>query len=302
MDYWGSVDMYLGGMEHTTLHLLYSRFWHQFLYDQGLLPTPEPYAARRGQGIVLAADGRKMSKSLGNVVNPTDVIAKYGADSLRLYVMFMAPYDESTAWSEERLGGVSRFLYRVWTLSQDLMANRAEAASTAADGTLATEVDRATHKTLKKVHDDLGAMRFNTAVSALMEYINVLASAKVKAGLINPANAALAQRTVRALILMLTPMAPHMTEELWHQLGEEGSVHVAAWPAYDPELIKDDLVTVAIQVNGRLRATFTVAVDATEAELTKLAQADDNVAKYLAEGKVVKTIFVPRKLVNFVVK
>jgi leucyl-tRNA synthetase len=300
LKYWGEVDLYLGGMEHTTLHLLYSRFWHQFLYDQKLVPTPEPYAARRGQGIVLAADGRKMSKSLGNVINPNDVIARYGADSFRLYILFMAPYDETTPWSDERLNGVSRFLYRVWNLAEELIANHQPSGTP--DGTLATRVDRATHKTLKKVHDDFHELRFNTAVSALMEYINVLTEAKTKAALTDPANADLARRTVESLVLMLAPAAPHIAEELWHELGYEESVHVAGWPKYDPQLIKDDVVTVVVQVNGKVRANLALAVDATEDEVKVAAQADPNVAKHLAGATIVKTIVVPRKLVNFVVK
>jgi leucyl-tRNA synthetase/ADP-ribose pyrophosphatase YjhB (NUDIX family) len=300
MDYWGEVDLYLGGMEHTTLHLLYSRFWHQFLYDQKLVPTPEPYAARRGQGIVLASDGRKMSKSLGNVINPTDIIARYGADAFRLYIMFMAPYDETTPWSDERLNGVSRFVYRVWSLAQDLSANRTPSGNP--DGTLTTAVDRATHKTLKKVHDDLDGLRFNTYVSTLMEYVNTLNEPKTRAALTDPANSDLAQRTVRALVLMLAPAAPHVTEELWHELGEEGSVHVAPWPAYDPELLKDELVTVIVQVNGKLRGQILAAPDTSEAELINLATAEPHVAPYLDGAKIAKTIVVPRKLVNFVVK
>jgi leucyl-tRNA synthetase len=300
LKYWGPVDLYLGGMEHTTLHLLYSRFWHQFLYDEGLVPTPEPYAARRGQGIVLAADGRKMSKSLGNVINPNDIIARYGADSFRLYIMFMAPFDETTPWSDERLNGVSRFLYRTWTLAQDLIAN--DTPTGTPDGTFATLVDRATHKTIKKVHDDFHELRFNTTVSALMEYVNFLTDSKTKAALTDPANADLAQRTVRTLILLLAPATPHISEELWEQAGNDGSVHVAPWPAYDPELIKDDVVTVAVQVNGKLRGQVLVAADATEEEVKEVAKADDNVAKHLHGVQIIKTIVVPRKLVNFVVR
>ena len=303
LDYWQNVDMYLGGMEHTTLHLLYSRFCHQFLYDQKLVPTPEPYQARRGQGIVLAADGRKMSKSLGNVVNPSDIVAKYGADSLRLYVMFMAPYDETTPWSDERLGGVNRFVFRSWTLIQQLISGAGDQALTNAtpDGTFTTEVDRLMHKTLKKVHDDLGGMRFNTAIAALMELLNELNSPKINAVLLESRHAALASRTAMLYVLMLAPLAPFLAEELWHELGEEGSIHVAAWPEYDPALIKDDVVELAVQVNGKLRGTILAAADADEAEVTAAAKANVNVAKYL-EGTIVKTVVVPRRLVNFVVK
>ncbi len=297
MDYWGMVDIYLGGMEHTTLHLLYSRFWHQFFYDQGLVPTPEPYAARRGQGIVLASDGRKMSKSLGNVVNPTDIVERYGADTFRLYIMFMAPYDETTPWSDERLNGVSRFLYRVWALVQQLREPQAEIAP---NGIIETEVDRTTHKTLKKVHDDLEGMRFNTYVSALMECVNYLNSPANLTAIRN--HPALSERTIRTLILMLAPAAPHLAEELWHELGEQGSVHTAPWPKYDPELIKDDLITIVVQINGKVRGQTTAPADVTEADLINLASIEPKVAALLDGKKVANTIVVPRRLVNFVVK
>lgn len=304
LKYWGEVDLYLGGMEHTTLHLLYSRFWHQFLYDQGLVPTPEPYHARRGQGIVLASDGRKMSKSIGNVVNPTDIIATHGADTLRLYILFMAPYDETTPWSEDRLNGASRFVYKVWNLAQEIMdAHQFTRDMTAGVGdAFVTEVDRMTHKAIKKIHDDLGGMRFNTAVSALMEYVNFLNEPKTKARLLEPDYAALAWRTVNTLIQLMAPMTPHLAEELWRQLGWEGSVHVAGWPEYDPRLIKDDVFNVVVQVNGKVRANIAAGADATEDELVSAAQAEPKVAAYLAEGKLVKTIVIPRKVVNFVVK
>jgi leucyl-tRNA synthetase len=304
MDYWREVDLYLGGMEHTTLHLLYSRFWHQFFYDEGLVPTPEAYRARRGQGIVLASDGRKMSKSIGNVVNPTDIIATHGADTLRLYILFMAPYDETTPWSEDRLNGSSRFVYKVWNLVQDLIdahgpgrgpkQNRGDAFE--------TSVDRAINKTVKKVHDELHEMRFNTAVSALMEYVNFLSEAKTKAELLKPESGAIAWRAVNTLVQLLAPITPHLSEELWRELGWEGSVHVSGWPQYDPELIKDDLVTVVVQVNGKVRANLVTTPDVSEADLSAAAKADPKVAKYLAEGEIIKTIVIPRKIVNFVVK
>lgn len=299
LDQWTPVDLYNGGMEHTTLHLLYSRFWHKFLFDQGLVPTSEPYARRRSHGMILGPDGQKMSKSRGNVINPDGVIERYGADAVRLYEMFMGPFDEQTAWSDERLSGVSRFLYRVWTLVENLTGQGKQSATP--DGIFATEVDRATHKTLKKVNEDIQSMSFNTMVSTLMEYVNFLHKNQTK--LASPDNVDLAERTVQYLILMLAPMVPHMTEEIWHEtLGQEGSVHAAAWPLYDPELIKDELISVAVQVNGKLRATVVLAADATDEDLTAAAKGDLNVAKYLSAGEVVKTIVVPRKLVNFVVK
>lgn len=281
LKYWGAVDMYLGGMEHTTLHLLYSRFWHQFFYDQKLVPTPEPYTARRGQGIVLAADGRKMSKSIGNVINPTDVIAKTGADALRLYILFMASYDESTAWSDEHLTGVSRFLYRVWDLLQKPVEESADTL----------EMDRIMHKTIQRVTEHLNTMRFNTAVSTLMECVNVLNKQK-----------ALTPTVARQFTLLLAPFAPHMAEEIWAELGEKESIHVSAWPVFDAELVVDDVVEVAIQVNGKLRGVMPAAVDASKDELEVAAKEVESVKKHLEGKEVIKTIVIPGKMVSFVVK
>ncbi len=305
LKYWGPVDMYLGSMEHTTLHLLYSRFWHQFLYDQKLVPTPEPYAARRGQGMVLATDGRKMSKSLGNVINPMEYITKLGADSLRLYVMFMAPYDDTTEWSDERLAGVNRFVYRAWAMAERLIANNSTmviALPTGTTGSIEATVDRMTHKTIKKIHEDIEGMHFNTVVSALMEYVNFLNDPELRRTLAQPEYSDLAQRTVRSLVLLLAPSAPHLAEELWQQMGETESVHLEPWPKYDANLIKDEIVEIAIQVNGKLRGTMLASVEAGDDELKKAAAQVESVQKHLAEKTIVKTIVVPRKLVNFVVK
>jgi leucyl-tRNA synthetase len=308
LKYWTPVDLYNGGMEHTTLHLLYSRFWHKFLYDQGLVPTPEPYAKRTSHGMILGPDNQKMSKSRGNVINPDHVVEKYGADTIRLYEMFMGPFDEQKIWSEDHLAGVSRFLYRVWTLAQDLTLahHHTPAAPTGPQqentGAFVTAVDRKTHQTLKRVHDNIGSMSFNLMVSALMEYINFLSEPKTKAALLDPQHAALAWRTLRTLILMLAPGAPHMAEELWEQTGGQGSVHLAAWPAYDPELIKEDIITVVVQINGKVRAQLALPAGATDDDLKQAAHADPKVAAHLKGRTIIKTIVVPRKLVNFVIK
>jgi leucyl-tRNA synthetase len=305
LDYWTPVDLYNGGMEHTTLHLLYSRFWHKFLFDQGLVPTAEPYARRRSHGMILGPDGQKMSKSRGNVINPDQVVEQYGADTIRLYEMFMGPFDQEKAWSEEHLAGVSRFIYRVWTLAQDLTAAGFGVSNAQPDGdqgAFELEVDRIGHKTLKKVGADIEVMHFNTAVSALMEYINFLVTPANRDRLLVPESASLRGRTLRLLVLMLAPFTPYLAEELWHDLCQEDSVHTEAWPKYDPELIKDELVEIAVQVNGKLRATVVVAVDASDDEVADAAAAEPKVAKYLEGAEVVKTVVVPRRLVNFVVK
>ncbi len=292
LDYWGEVDLYLGGMEHTTLHLLYSRFWHQFFYDQGLVPTPEPYHARRGQGIILAADGTKMSKSKGNVVNPTSVIdAGYGADALRLAIVFLAPYDQTTPWSPEGVAGTHRFLNRVWTLTQDYLAAKPGDSEDKA-------ILAGTHRTIKKVSQDLQHMNYNTAVSALMEFTNELYKIKAEKGFVAGKSW---QFALNSLLQLLAPFAPHITEELWHQLGNEDSIHTSEWPAWDEQYLVTDTITVVVQVNGKVRAQLQVAADATEEDVITAAKADQKVAGYLEGATMRKTIYVPGKLISFVV-
>lgn len=295
LDYWADVDMYLGGMEHTTLHLLYSRFWHQFFYDQGLVPTPEPYAARRGQGIILAADGSKMSKSKGNVVNPSDIIdSGYGADALRMAIAFLAPYDQTTPWSPESVAGTHRYLQRVWTITQEYL----EMIDSSEDQPAAEqELQRIMATATKKVSEDLDNMNFNTAIAALMECVNDLYKLKSSHTLCRtkPWGQALA-----ALLQLSAPFAPHLTEELWEQLGQDGSIHLAGWPTYDEKYLAKDTVTVVVQVNGKLRGEIQVAAGASEEVVVPAAKANEKVAGYLRDQTIRKTIYVPGKLVNFV--
>jgi leucyl-tRNA synthetase len=295
LEQWLPVDLYNGGMEHTTLHLLYSRFWHKFLFDQKLVPTSEPYARRRSHGMVLGPDGKKMSKSLGNVINPDEVIKHYGADSLRLYELFMGPFEDTTAWSDERLAGVSRFLGRVWTLAQRLMAIP-EGTTTAEPKTRALE--QATHQAIKKVTEDIQAMHFNTMVSALMEYVNLLTRLLGEGSLPSPQ----ARHSLQTLVLLLAPAAPHAAEELWQQMGERGSVFEQAWPTYDAKLAMADEVTWAVQVNSKLRGTLNLPAGAAEAEVVHAARALERVQTHLEGQKLAKTIFVKDKLVNFVIE
>lgn len=290
MDYWGAVDMYLGGMEHTTLHLLYSRFWHQFFYDQGLVPTPEPYQARRGQGIILAADNSKMSKSKGNVVNPTDIIESgYGADALRLAIAFLAPYDQTTSWSPESVAGTHRFLQRLWTLVQEFKNSEKSSAESA-------DLKRAIHKAAKKVSADLDNMNFNTAIAALMEATNELYRIKAQ----DSYAAKDWQWALESVLRMLAPFAPHLTEELWQQLGHQDSVHIAEWPAYDEKYLTEDTVTIVVQINGKLRGEIRVASDAAEEAVVAAAKINEKVVGHLANQTVRKAIYVPGKLINFV--
>jgi leucyl-tRNA synthetase len=282
--YWGAVDLYLGGMEHTTLHLLYSRFHHQFLYDQGLVPTPEPYVARRGQGIILAADGRKMSKSLGNVVDPTPIVESgYGADATRLAVTFLAPFDQTTPWSPETVAGCYRFLGRVWGLAQQVIRHSAPESS--------DELLRIQHRTIKKVSDDLDKMNFNTAIAALMEYLNTLSKD----------TAQVSHENLEALLVLLAPFAPHIAAELYKQLGHETPIEQAGWPTVDEKYLVDDQIAIAIQVNGKLRGEITVDADETRENIEKLALEQENVVKFIGNQKPARVIYVPGKIVNVVV-
>jgi leucyl-tRNA synthetase len=291
LEYWGDVDLYMGGMEHTTLHLLYSRFWHEFLYDQKLVPTPEPYAARRGQGIILATDGTKMSKSKGNVVNPTDIIdSGYGADALRLTIAFLAPYDQTTPWSPDGVAGTYRFLQRLW----NIVGDHAVAAQTEGD---AKELQRIIHTAIKQASRDLDNLGFNTTIATLMECMNSLYKLKLTQPLGSPAW----QEALVSMVQLVAPFAPHITEELWQQLGQDGSVHVSAWPKFDDAFLVQDNVRIAVQVNGKVRSQITIATDATEEQAMTAAKTDENVAAYLVGKTVVKTIFVAGRILNVVV-
>lgn len=291
LKYWGEVDLYLGGMEHTTLHLLYSRFWHQFLYDQGLVPTPEPYKARRGQGIILAEDGSKMSKSKGNVVNPNDILDQgYGADALRMAIAFLAPYDQTTPWNPESVAGTYRFLQRFWTLAQEHLAAKASDASS-------EELQRIVHRAIKRVSDDLYEMNFNTAIAALMTAVNELYKLKLEV----PLGSTEWTKALSAITQLLAPYAPHITEELWQQLGNEGSVHVASWPIHDERYLISDTMKIVVQVNGKVRATIEVPQDADQATVVSAAAAEEKVHAYLNDSTIKREIYVPGRLVNFVI-
>lgn len=292
LDYWGKVDMYLGGMEHTTLHLLYSRFWHQFLYDQGLVPTDEPYAARRGQGIILAPDGTKMSKSKGNVINPSDIIEQgYGADSIRLAIAFLAPYDQTTPWNSKSVPGTYRYLNRLWNLVQEF-----NFAHGAGSGDEDLDLLRITHQAIKKVSTDLQSMSFNTAIAALMEAVNGFYLHKAVKGY----ESRDWQFALSSLVQLTAPFAPHITEELWHDLGNNTSIHISEWPVHNEKYLLTNEITVVVQVNGKVRANIKVATDSDKDTIIAAAKADENVAPYVQNG-ITTTIYVPSRLVNFVV-
>ena len=282
--YWGPVDWYNGGMEHTTLHLLYSRFWHKFLYDIGVVSTKEPYAKRTSHGMILGEGGIKMSKSRGNVVNPTDVIAEYGADTMRLYIMFVGDFEQAATWSTEAVKGSKRFLDRVWNL--------AESASDSYDVTAANEP--VLHKTIKKVTDDVDTLKMNTAIAAMMTAVNELSANGVSRG------------DMKILLQLLSPFTPHIAEELWEMLGfaeKEGMMCCqTGWPVYDAAKTVAATVDMAVQVNGKLKGAINVPTDSAEDAVVAAALAVDKVQKAVEGMKVVKTIFVKNRLVNLIVK
>ena len=280
LKYWMPVDWYNGGMEHVTRHMIYSRFWHKFLYDLDLVPTPEPYAKRTAQGLILGPDGEKMSKSRGNVIDPNDVVEEYGADVLRLYVLFMGDYEKAAPWSESSIKGCKRFVDRVWGL-QDMLCDGSEYSD---------KLRSNFHKTIKKVSEDIEAMKFNTAIAALMTLINDIYAA----GSINKAE-------LGTFCTLLYPFAPHISEEMYN--AAFGTVlSEQSWVSYDPALCVDDTVEIVVQVNGKLKAKLNIAVDADKDSVIAQALADEKV-KEATDGKnIIKQIYVPNKLVNIVAK
>ncbi len=280
-DYWMPVDWYNGGMEHTTLHLLYSRFIYKFLFDIGVVPQSEPYRKRTSHGIVLAEDGRKMSKSFGNVVNPDDIVEEYGADTLRVYEMFMGPFGQTIDWNSSGVMGVRRFLNRVWDLSLECGKK----------GDSSSRAKAEFHKLIKKVGEDLDNRKFNTAVAAFMEFINFCYDNPEEVG----------SEVVKNLIVLLAPLAPHITEELWRQLGNKNSVHLESWPRFDPKLIKEETITLIIQVNGKVRDRVTAAAGISKDEAEGLALDRKKIKQRLGDRKVRDVIFVPDKIINIVI-
>ncbi|HXE09848.1 MAG TPA: leucine--tRNA ligase [Verrucomicrobiae bacterium] len=291
-EFWLPVDDYIGGAEHAVMHLLYARFWTKVMFDAKLIGFQEPFTTLRNQGMILAPDGQKMSKSKGNTIEPDGLIEQgYGADSTRLMELFIGPWNQAVSWSVEGMGGTHRFLQRVWTLAQELLDVGKLSGGESA------ELRRVVHHTIKKVTEDLEDLSFNTAIAAQMELVNELYRLKAKDGY------AAADWTwaLETLVQLLAPFAPHIAEELWQQLGHKDSIHTAEWPKYDNKYLAQDTITVVIQINGRLRGEIQVAADAGEDAIIKAAQTDGKVADHL-EGKTVrKTIYVPGRLVNFVV-
>ncbi len=274
------MDWYNGGMEHTTLHLLYSRFWHKFLYDIGVVPTSEPYKRRTSHGLVLGENGQKMSKSRGNVVNPDEMVERYGADAFRLYEMFMGAFDQPTPWSTNGLVGMYRFLERVWRLKDKVRQDEPESDETA----------HVAHRTTKEVGERIEAMKFNTAAAALMEMTNYMSDL-----------AAVPQASWERFIKLLSPFAPHIAEELWELLGNTSSVLTCPWPPYDENKATADMIAMPVQVNGKLRARVELPADADEDTVREAALADEKVKAFTDGKEIRKVIVVPGRLINIVV-
>ena len=307
LEYWGQVDWYNGGMEHTTLHLLYSRFWHKFLYDIGVVPHKEPYAKRTSHGMILGHNPHyienykteeekaaaiakygnevyrtsvKMSKSLGNVVNPDDVIATYGADTMRLYIMFIGDFEKVATWSNEAVKGCKRFLDRVWNMAEGVNDDAVEYSKANMS---------AMHKTIKKVSEDIENLKPNTAIAALMTLMNQLSKSCNRAEL-------------KTVLQLLSPFAPHICDELWEQKGFEGICSVSEWPKYSEEKCKDEEITIAVQVNGKVRSTVTVPADSADEDVIAAATADEKIKRQMEGMQIVKTIVVKNKICNLILK
>ena len=280
LKYWSPVDWYNGGMEHTTLHLLYSRFWHKFLYDIGVVPTKEPYAKRTSHGMILGENGEKMSKSRGNVVNPDEIVDTYGADTMRLYEMFIGDFEKAAPWSPKSIKGCRRFLERVWALADKVQ-----------DGdTYSEQHEVLMNRTIKKVGEDADNLKANTAIAALMTMLNEFYDKGVN------------RAEYKTFLALLNPFAPHITEELWQQLGETGLLSVAPWPTYDEAKTVESTVELAVQVNGKLKCTIKLAVDADKQTAIDTAMAEEKVQHAIEGKQIVKQIVVPGKIVNLVVK
>lgn len=280
--YWMPVNWYNGGMEHTTLHLLYSRFWYKFLYDIGVVPNPEPYAKRTSHGMILGSNGEKMSKSRGNVVNPDEVVDEYGADTMRLYEMFIGDFEKSAPWNPQSIKGCRRFIERYWNL-QDILTD---------DDNLRSELESSFHKTIKKVGYDIENIKFNTAIAALMALINDIT-----------ATGSITKKELEIFTILLNPFAPHVTEEVWQQskLGE-GIVAQAQWPSYDEAKCKDDTIEIVVQVNGRVKAKLTVEADIDKDAALAQAKSNEKIAPLIDGKNIIKEIYVPGKLVNIVAR
>ena len=280
LEYWCPVDWYNGGMEHTTLHLLYSRFWHKFLYDIGAVPNAEPYAKRTSHGMILGENGEKMSKSRGNVVNPDEIIENYGADTMRVYEMFIGDFEKAAPWSQSSIKGSKRFLDKVWALQNNIV-----------DGGYRPEVEAEIHRTIKKVTEDIQGLKMNTAIAALMSLLNTIQG-----------TGSITREEFKTFIILLNPFAPHITEELWVNNGFDGMLNEAKWPVFDEAKCVDANVEIVVQINGKIKARLNVPADISSADALALAKANETINNEISGKNIIKELYVPKKLVNIVVK
>ena len=281
MNYWLPVDWYNGGMEHTTLHLLYSRFWHKFLYDIGAVPKPEPYKKRTSHGMILGENNEKMSKSRGNVINPDDIVADLGADAFRMYEMFMGAFDQPIPWSTNGAAGCRRFIERVWRL-QELLTD---------DEKISEKLKFNVHETIKKVSEDYEKMKFNTAIAAMMSLVNDIYT-----------NGSLSREDFRILLILLNPVSPHFTEELWEiNKLDDKPIYKQKWPKYDEAAIVKNEIEMAVQVNGKVRGRVVVPADMSSEDIQNAALSEPSVKEYISGKQVKKIIVVPKRIVNIVV-
>jgi leucyl-tRNA synthetase len=294
--YWLPVDCYTGGIEHATMHLIYTRFFNKALRDIGLFPHDEPMLQLRNQGIILGEDSEKMSKSHGNVINPDELVSRYGADAVRTFLMFGYRWDQGGPWSSGGIEGSARWLNRVWGLMVDEAVDRHPHGGSDAAGE--RELRRATHKTIRSVTADFQAFEFNTIVSALMEFSNVL----IKAKEMSVYGTEAWNEAIRTLLLLMAPVTPHIAEELWGRLGYSYSIHQQAWPAFDAAAAADDVITLPVQVNGKVRDRIQVPADAGEEAVRQAALAAAGVQKHMEGKQIAKVIYAPNRLVNIVVK
>jgi leucyl-tRNA synthetase len=288
---WMPVDLYIGGAEHAVLHLLYARFWHKVLYDRGIVSTPEPFQKLVNQGMILGENNEKMSKARGNVINPDEIVSEYGADSLRLYEMFMGPLEASKPWSMQGVNGVFGFLNRVWRLIIDERAEGMQLNAAIVDRPPTAEDDRELHKTIGVVTSHIQGLQFNTAISRMMEFTNYFTAASERP-----------RAAMEQFVLLLSPFAPHNAEELWQALGHKESLAHEPWPEFNSALAKEDTIEIPVQINGKVRSKVTVSADADAGTIEAAARADARIAELLAGKQIMKTIVVPGRLINFVVK
>jgi leucyl-tRNA synthetase len=287
--------LYTGGIEHATMHLIYTRFFTKVMRDMGLVNFDEPMLRLRNQGMILGEDREKMSKSRGNVVSPDEQVAKYGADTVRAYLMFGYRWEQGGPWDSQGIEGVSRFLYRVWDCVLTPPASRAQGQPTEGE---VRALRRKTHQTIRRATEDMEALAFNTYIANLMEFLNALVKAKE-----TPLYGSEAwDEAIRTMVLLLAPACPHIAEELWERIGQPYSVHVQPWPEWDPEIAREEMITLAVQVNGKVRDRITVSADATEEDVRQAALAAEGVQRHTAGKQVLKVIYAPGRLVSIVVK